>query len=423
MNTEDILIEPTSASGVMAAKLWIREGSRADQEGQKGAHQLLGSLLSRGCGPYNNKILADIVEGYGAGLRCDTYEDGLLISLKCACRDADKLLSLLGWMIKDPHLEPSQVSLEKELSLQALERQKENPFHLAFDGWRQLAYGNGPYGHDPLGLIKDLGRLERENLIPLSNSLISRASAISLAGDLDDDIQEMLPKLEPFELIFNHQNSSPVKRQYKDHSIPQLTQTKNFSLHPENTGQVVIMLGKPALPHGHPDDLTLRLLSCHLGSGMSSVLFKRLREEHGVAYEVGIHHPTKEMAGPFLMHASASEEKAHLTLQLLIESWIELTERCLTNDEVELAKSKFRGQLAHGSQTSSQKAERKVQLRGFNLPDDYDFQCLKKIDSLDGTSLQKSARKHLQKPLLSMCGPEKKLQSLSKYWLKNHHHS
>ena len=33
--------------------------------------------------------LSDIVEGFGAGLRCDTQEDGLLISLKCRDKDAN----------------------------------------------------------------------------------------------------------------------------------------------------------------------------------------------------------------------------------------------------------------------------------------------------------------------------------------------
>ena len=46
--------------------------------------------------------LAEIVEGAGAILTCDTYEDGLLISLKCIKNDAFKLLPLIGWMLTKP---------------------------------------------------------------------------------------------------------------------------------------------------------------------------------------------------------------------------------------------------------------------------------------------------------------------------------
>ena len=110
-----------------SAKLWIRRGSGCDQQGQRGGHQLLGSVLSRGCGPLDHLQLADLVEGCGAGLRCDTHEDGILISLKCRDLDADRLLPAVGWMVRQPHLNEGQIALERELSLQALQRQRETP--------------------------------------------------------------------------------------------------------------------------------------------------------------------------------------------------------------------------------------------------------------------------------------------------------
>ena len=146
MNPLDIHLDPLNSPGVMSAKVWIRDGSRSDPNGQKGIHQILASLLSRGCGPFGYIQIADLIEGCGAGLHCETYEDGLLISLKCVEKDAYQLIPVIGWMLKHPHLNKGQIELEKQLSIQSLKRQKENPFYLAFDGWRHLAYGHGPYG-------------------------------------------------------------------------------------------------------------------------------------------------------------------------------------------------------------------------------------------------------------------------------------
>ena len=121
----------------MAAKLWIRDGSRADPKDKKGIHQILCSTMLRGCGPYNNKQISEIVESSGAILNCDTYEDGLLISLKCIESDAYKLLPLIGWMITKPVLQKDQIKLEKDLTIKAIKRQKESTYQLAFDGWRR----------------------------------------------------------------------------------------------------------------------------------------------------------------------------------------------------------------------------------------------------------------------------------------------
>lgn len=410
----DLVLDPVTTTGVLSAKLWIRRGSSADPCGQRGGHQLLASVLSRGCGPLDHLQLADLVEGCGAGLRCDTHEDGILISLKCRDVDADRLLPALGWMLRQPHLDEGQIELERDLSLQALQRQREDPFHRAFDGWRQLAYGRGPYGHDPLGIPVELEGLQREHLIELAGDLESLGSVLALSGTIPDQAHERLEEWlgsttsqtnwqEP-EAAFSHQSEVDPSAQ------------SSLSLQPLATEQVVLMLGQAALPHGHPDDLALRLLQAHLGSGMSSLLFRRLREEHGVAYDVGVHHPARAAAAPFVMHASTGVDRAELSLDLLLSSWSELIEISLAEADLKLAKAKFRGQLAHGSQTTGQRAERRAQLRGLNLPDDHDKTCLNHLDQLGANDLRDAARRHLQCPQLSLCGPLDTLESLEKQW-------
>ena len=101
----NIILDKLNIEKIMSAKLWIANGSKNDPKGKKGIHQLLSSTMLRGCGPYSNNQIAEIVESSGANLNCDTYEDGVLISLKCIESDAYKLLPLIGWMITKPLLQ------------------------------------------------------------------------------------------------------------------------------------------------------------------------------------------------------------------------------------------------------------------------------------------------------------------------------
>ena len=403
-----------TTTGVLSAKLWIRRGSSADPLGQKGGHQLLSSVLSRGCGPVDHLQLADLVEGCGAGLRCDTHEDGILISLKCRDSDADRLLPALGWMLRQPHLEEGQIELERDLSLQALQRQKEDPFHRAFDGWRQLAYGQGPYGHDPLGIALDLEQLEQTELKGLGQDLESQGSVLALSGTIPDRAHERLEEWLGPDPTGSSLRDADLR--FKESSDGDRGESPSLGLQPLPTEQVVLMLGQAALPHGHQDDLALRLLQAHLGSGMSSLLFRRLREEHGVAYDVGVHHPARAGAAPFVMHASTGTDRAELSLELLISSWCELMDSTISDIDLNLAKAKFRGQLAHGSQTTGQRAERRAQLRGLHLPDDHDQRCLNQLEQLRACDLRNAAQHHLRKPQLSLCGPADTLEALETQW-------
>ncbi len=412
----EILFDKTPSPGVLAIKLWVNSGSGNDPLGQRGAHQLLSSLLTRGCGPHDKNSVASLIENSGASLRADAHEDGILVSLKCSPNDCEKLLPLLGWMIFNPHLESDQVELEKELSLQALSRQKENPYCLAFDGWRQIAYGNGPYGHDPLGYEPDLKSLNTKDLKPIANNLKREFKVLAIAGCKEKELEGFFKYNKQFSTFSKQMDASFST--IVDHKISTFSNDNNKNLFHkfESTGQVVIMLGRPTVPHNHRYDLHLRLLNCHAGLGMSSILFKRLREDHGVAYDVGIHHPTRQRQAPFVMHASTSEEKALLTLQLLLDTWYELSQKLMTTSETELAKAKFRGQLAHENQTASQRAERLAHLKSFNMNPSQDQISLDIVEDITSEELKDVASQILQKPLLSLCGPEKCIKKLTKYW-------
>ena len=187
-----------------------------------------------------------------------------------------------------------------------------------------------------------------------------------------------------------------------------------------DTEQVVLMLGQATVPHGHPDDLVLRLLQCHLGVGMSSLLFRRLREEHGVAYEVAVHYPQLMGPAPFVLLAATGMERAELSLQLLLQSWDELCQTTLSQADLTLARAKFIGQMAQARQTCSQRAERRVQLRAMGLRDDHDQSCMEAIASITVDRIQETCQRWFQKPQLSLCGPPESLETLERVWAKRH---
>ena len=410
-----IILEKCNTKNIIAAKLWIKDGSRADPIGQKGIHQILGSTICRGCGPYNNNQLAEIVESSGSILNCDTYEDGLLISLKCIKSDIYTLLPLIGWMVTKPCLELNQIELEKDLTIKALNRQKESSYQQAFDGWRKMIYMNGPYGHDPLGSIYDIEKVKRKHILQLANSLTQREKVLVLSGSFPNDVEKYINNSIAFKGIFN--NFTEIKKQKKINSETIQNKNKiNICTRYLNTKQVVILLGKATIPSTHKGDLLLRLISCYLGYGMSSLLFKILREKYGVVYEAGVYHPVREHKTPFILHASTTEEKALLTIKLLKECWDKIIHSEISSDELRLLKTKYKGQIAHSLQSVSQRAERKAHLLGIGLKKDQDKKLQKRLESINSKDIKKAANLHLKKPSLSICSNKVVAEKITKEW-------
>jgi predicted Zn-dependent peptidase len=400
----------------MSAKLWIEDGSRNDPKGKKGIHQLLSSTMLRGCGQYNNKEIAEIVESCGANLNFDTYEDGLLISLKCVENDAYKLIPLIGWMITKPILQRDQFELEKDLTIKAIRRQKESTYQLAFDGWRKMVYGDGPYGHDPLGSIDDINKINKEHILPIASSLIHRKKTLVISGKFPINIDEYIENRIEFKGISkNIINQNKTFKNIRKIETPYKQRT-NICTHSLNTKQVILLLGKATIRYDDKSDILLRLLSCYLGYGMSSLLFKVLREKYGVVYEAGVYHPIRENQTPFIMHASTSEEKGNMTLQLLKECWEEIINNEISPEELDLVKIKYRGQIAHSLQSISQRAEHKAHLLGIGLSKDHDKEILQRLESVTSKEIKDAANRYLKNPLLSVCSNKKVIQIIAKDW-------
>ena len=412
----NIILDKIYSKNIMSAKLWIDDGSRNDPKDKKGIHQLLSSTMLRGCGPYNNKEIAEIVESCGANLNFDTYEDGLLISLKCVENDAYKLIPLIGWMITKPILQRDQFELEKDLTIKAIRRQKESTYQLAFDGWRKMVYGDGPYGHDPLGSIDDINKINKEHILPIASSLIHRKKTFVISGKFPINIDEYIENRIEFKGISkNIINQNKTFKNIRKIETPYKQRT-NICTHSLNTKQVILLLGKATIRYDDKSDILLRLLSCYLGYGMSSLLFKVLREKYGVVYEAGVYHPIRENQTPFIVHASTSEEKGNMTLQLLKECWEEIINNEISPEELDLVKIKYRGQIAHSLQSISQRAEHKAHLLGIGLSKDHDKEILQRLESITSKEIKDAANRYLKNPLLSVCSNKEVIRKIVKDW-------
>ena len=401
-------LQRRSGPAVVAARLWLRGGSGADPAGGRGAAQLLAGLLTRGCADLDAEALADLVEGCGAALRADASEDHLALSLKCAAEDAGSLVPLLLAMVRAPHLEGDQLELERQLNLQTLQRQREDPFQLAHDQLRQQLYDGGPYGHDPLGVEAELAGLGVEQLRPRVSALGQAGAVLVICGEPPEDLVERLAAdLEA------HPWSSHLPALEPG---PGACAGAELGLVEQPTEQLVLMLGAATVPLSHPDGLALRLLQAHLGLGMSSRLFVSLREERGLAYDVGVHMPARRGATPFLWHLSSSAERAAEATDALLAEWQRLLETPLDGAELALAKAKFAGQDAMGRQTCGQIADRQALVLSHGLPETYVADTMERARQLSAEELWQAARRQLASPRLSLCGPAEALQAAERRW-------
>jgi predicted Zn-dependent peptidase len=254
----------------------------------------------------------------------------------------------------------------------------------------------------------ELPEIQRSHLQELAGGLGQQGSVLVLAGLIPDGVEELL--------LAGHNGSPWATRASERRQGPRGEGGAGLVSCQDDTEQLVLMLGCTTAPLGSPEALALRLLHCHLGVGMSSRLFVALREENGLAYDVGVHHPARLGDAPFVFHLSSSSERAGDATAALLDEWQRLLEQPLSRAELDLALAKFRGQEALGRQTSSQLADRLALVLGHGLPADFADRSLEQAARLDPDDLQAAARRLLGRPSLSLCGPAAALREAERVW-------
>ena len=414
----ELVGQQREGSDVLALHWWVSRGSATDPPGQHGRAQLLASCVQRGAAGRSAAALAEDFESRGAAFGCGASEDAVALWLRCMATDTLPLLQRLEEMVRKPNLQTREVRLEQELTLQALDQQQEDPFQLAAEALRQLLYGSGGYGHSSLGHKPDVAALSPSLLRLAHDSWACHPMVIAAVGPLDTTITARLQGMVDTCGGANG-NTAPLPCSPDQPVGAGDSGEQGMTFLPQHTEQIVLMLGFRTCGLADPDQVVLRLLQCHLGSGMSSRLFRVIREERGLAYDVGVFFPPRRQVAPFMCHLSTSPDRALEALDVLLTQWHQLLAVPLSAAELQLARAKLVGQELMSLQTSLQVAESMALLRGHQLELDFREQQQQRLAQLTAADCSIAARRWLTQPHLAVVGPPALEDALHQHWIQS----
>ena len=388
------------------ASIWIKGGSDVDSVGKKGINKILSSLLTRGCGDFNNFTLSEYIESYGAELNQEVFEDGISISIKSLNEHFDKLYPLLELIVDKPILSEIEFQKVKKSSFDFIKKDKENPFNICFEKWRKIVYRSHPYAFNTIGNANDVSKItfedvlsEFENFKHRDKYLISNNSVIN---------GENLEKLEK-------------------ETVRENSELINYDLDPMNrfdyihneSNQTIIMIGNQTCSRRSSDYLPLKVLESYLSYGMSAALFKLFREKNGITYDLGVFNPVRSGNAPFLIYLSVSNKKALFAFELLSSLWKNLLLTSLINDEIYLAKEKLKGSFLLGNQNIDEILHRKLQLISYGLSPISEIDLASKIDEISSLDIIELTNKYFTKPFLSISGNKKICLQIKNRWMSD----
>ncbi|WP_432807700.1 M16 family metallopeptidase [Pantanalinema sp. GBBB05] len=409
-----VLVAENPTADIIAARIFIRAGSRWELPHQAGLSHLIAAVLTKGTDRLSSLEIAEQVESVGASLSTDATTDYFLLSLKTVSSDFEDILKLASQLLRSPAFPESELELERRLTLQAIRSQQEQPFTIAFDQLRWMMYGEHPYALPGLGTINSVTQLQAEDLHHYHQTHFRPDNiVISLSGRIQTDaavqlIQQVFGDWQPPDVPLPTLDLPPVLTQPLTKAIAQETQ------------QSIIMLGYLAPGIGtlsEQESLStqeysaLKLLNTYLGNGLSSRLFVELREKRGLAYEVSAFYTTRLYPAQFVAYMGTAPENTQTALDGLQYEVDRLQTTLLTGEELDSAKNKLLGQYALGKQTNAQIAQIFGWYETLKLGIHFDAIFQQQVTDTTAEFAQAIAQKYFTTPHISLVGPATAVES------------
>jgi zinc protease len=401
-----VLAAENPAADIIAARIFLRAGSRWVQPEQAGLCHLLSAVMTKGTDRLSSLEIAERVESVGARLGTDSTTDYFLVSLKTVSADFTEILELASELMRSPTFPEAEVELERRIAISAIRSQQEQPFSIAFEQLRQAMYQEHPYAFSTLGTEATMSKLTRTDLEQFHKTYFRPDNVvISVAGRIaTEDAVALIDR------IFGDWKvpETPLPTL----ALPPIIPYPKSTLKPQETQQSVIMLGYLAPAVKDAGYAALKLLNTYLGNGLSSRLFVELREKRGLAYDVSALYATRLDAAQFVVYMGTAPENTTTAFDGLRTEVDRLANIELDEEELQACKNKMLGQYALGKQTNSQIAQVVGWYETLGLGIKFDEQFQAEIAAVTAAEAQEAAQKFFIEPYISLVGPEAAITEL-----------
>jgi len=343
-NGVKILIKETRGKGIVSGVIFVKGGRHGEEI--PGVTHLLFTLLLKGTKNYPTSYDVSFpFEKYGGFIYTSSGDDFSEIGFSIKREGLPEALEVIRDLITNPLLREKDIEREKKNTVIAIRSRKERGMELALDHLRKLTYRGTPYEFHAMGTEESVMKILRGDLIKRFRDLIRGGNVVvSIAGDIN-----ALEVMESLEKTFGDLPEGSIKIQGRGKKIKKsaINRVKR-----EGT-QATILCAFNAPPRTSPDYFAFKVLTSLLGDGMTSKLFRELREEKGYAYATYAFYPTRILSPRLFAYVGTSPEKKEDALRDLLRV---VKEAKITGEDLKLAKNKIVGDFLLDHQTRIRQA-------------------------------------------------------------------
>ncbi len=405
-NRLQLLVEPRS-DRPLSLGIWARLGSRDEPAERAGITHFLEHMVFKGTKRRTAFQISEEIDALGGYLNAVTSKEYTAYYVDVLPEHLDEALDVLADLVKNPLFRPEDIEREKGVVLEEIRMQEDDPQDKVFELFTERLWdGDHPLARPITGRAETVTRFTRDDLLEQFALYDAKRLFLVAVGDITPEAVRRAAEAKLGDLDITPK------------ALPERTPPQpRGGLHIEDRDlqQAHVCLGTAGVSKRDPRRYALEVLSTILGGGMSSRLFKRIREELGLAYAVMSSTSYFSDSGSFVIYLGTEPGNAPQAVEICHEEIEKLQREPVPEETLALAKEKLKGNLLLGLESSHARMVRLgvSEIYGTHWPVE---DVIARLGAVTAEDVQRIAQELFGQNdlLLTVVGPEHELTALER---------
>jgi predicted Zn-dependent peptidase len=325
-------------------------GSRYEPEAIAGVSHFIEHMLFKGSKRYPSaRHLSEAIEGVGGNFNGSTGKEITCYTARVPGESLPVVMEVMTDMIRYPLFDAKEIEKERGVIIEELSATQDDPQEWVGLLADEAMWPGLPLGRDDAGSIETVEQLQRQQMLEYLHTYYRPNSlVISVAGNIDE--QQVIHLTEK---LFADWEPAPYPSWTESLPLQDVSPVRMIQKETEQTNLCLTTLG---VKYDAPDYYPFLLMNSLLGDGMSSRLFLSIREEQGLAYDIGSYFNSYYETGNLVISAGVDPLQTTPAIQAIVKELQRLCDEPVPEDELERIKAYVRGGILLGLEGTQQVA-------------------------------------------------------------------
>ncbi len=386
-NGATVLINENKSNDIIAISIIAKGGEFLEKVPGEGT--LMAETMLKGTKKYSSQELSELMDEYGIKIEPNCNDDYFTIDIQTTTAQIDKTLDILYEIMNNAVFDDNELEKKKSEILSKIKQRRDIPMNVAIENFKTAIYEGSVYSHTNKVLEKTIPSVTRKNVLDYYNKITDAKNIIvSVNGNVHSDkINESLGNILK-------DKKNPLFK-FSDYSVTKLNSPKIISKDIKDLQTAWLFLGWQASNVADKKDFAaLKVINTLLGSGLSSRLYRNLRESDGLAYQLGSSYSPKMLGGIFMTYIGTNPNSLEYSKQKMMNEINRLKSEFVSDSELQNAKDRLKGGFIIALETNSDKAMNSGLFESYGFGYDFLDSYMKLIDEVTASDIVKTANKY-----------------------------